>query len=49
MNQRKILSRLPLHVEAPGAPVERLVARGRVFAVITEGERGANLYPGPRH
>jgi hypothetical protein len=46
--QQQIMQRLPYHTEQPPRAVYGLVREGKVLAVITEGEAGANLYPGPR-
>jgi uncharacterized protein (DUF2252 family) len=44
---KDILERLPVHVEDESTHVRRLRMRRQVLGVITEGERGMNLYPGP--
>ena len=48
MTKRDVLKRLPLHVEEDTRQIKALRNEGRVLGVITEGERGMNLYPGPR-
>lgn len=50
MKEQEILERLPLHVDSDkGGSIADLLKKRRILAVITEGENGANLYPGPKY
>lgn len=48
MRDNVLLQRLPMHVTEGSDQIDRLIGRRRVLGVITEGEQGMNLYPGPR-
>lgn len=48
MKDGEIIERLPLHLDyVPNYQLKRLLKTRHVLAVVTEGEIGVNLRPGP--
>jgi hypothetical protein len=52
MKDRDLIRRLPYHAEPKVVPrfqLNRLLGSGMALAVVTNGETGVNLWPGPKH
>jgi hypothetical protein len=47
MRDETLLKRLPYHAPTVTPQVNRLIGERAMLGVITKGEEGINLYPGP--